>query len=198
MQVGAQTLHFQCVVRVLSSAMGLHCQYVQSNQMPCQQVGLFGDFHGITKFLLSITQFDTTHLQYWKLQLVMRWPIGIPSFPLFGDLISITFINFRKFPIHFVSISPFKCLSLLAVLCLIPFTNSFLLSYSFPSHPHIPIPLVLFPPIRPILFSPPREIHVSHIVSSSILSLQCIQIVAWLSIILLLISAQKQNIYFSF
>ena len=67
------------------------------------------------------------------------WPAGTPSSSLFGDFISIDFIYLRKFPPHQVFISPFICLSILAISPFIsslsPFSLTTQFSHSCPSSP---------------------------------------------------------------
>ena len=43
MKVAAWLFHVQCIVRVLSIAMGFFCQFGESNLLFWQQPGLFGD-----------------------------------------------------------------------------------------------------------------------------------------------------------
>ena len=86
------------VMWVRSSAMGPCYSSIESNLLSWQQPGLFGDFQGTLLANNSIG---------WNLVPVMeasfddkRWPIGVLSPSLFGDLISMTSIYYRKFLLY--------------------------------------------------------------------------------------------------
>lgn len=96
------------------------CQCVEHNLLSWQQPGLFGDFHG-TPLASNSTELDVTHYSYWNRLTVgnlvasdIQLGLSLPP-SLFGDVIKIAFMCFRTFPLHWVSIAPLKCSSVLAV-----------------------------------------------------------------------------------
>jgi len=92
---------------MLFSSIGL-CWCVKSNLLSWQQPE-FQDFHW--------TLFNNTI--GWKpvpaLEVLFgekRWSVGVLSSSLFGVFIKITFMHYRKFPLHNVSLLSLKCSSL--------------------------------------------------------------------------------------
>jgi hypothetical protein len=121
---------------------------------PSCQPGLFRDFHGtlLAKNSTECSSASVLEASFYD----KRWPVATSSPRILGHLIRITFIYFRKFPLHMISIPSPKCPAIPAVSpcnpSFKPISTSSCHLNLFPS----PTPS---PPIRYVLFTPPKEIR---------------------------------------
>ena len=134
--------------------MKLHCQLVESNPLSWEQSGLFRDFYE-TPLVNSSTEYNPGpcigRLIWWQ-EMASFNSVTL----LLGDLIRITFIHFREFLLHQVSISFLKCPSILNLPESSPSTLSLL---PLPTDHPVPVSTCASSFIS-ILALPPRETYV--------------------------------------